>query len=126
MKNSLRAVCKSIWLRGDRSIAEIHKAGVSFINKTFKTHRGGVSAVHHRGGAVFSLNGEELETLQAAVEICPDATLDELQRIIADQCRTAVSQMSICSALKKLNPHLLKSEGHTDRFHSFGPKRRSL
>jgi transposase len=100
MKNSLLAVYTSVWLRGDRLIAEIHKVGVSFINKTFKTHQDRVSAVHYRSGAAFLLDEEELETLQAAVEICPDATLDELQRIIADQCRTTVSQMSICTALK--------------------------
>jgi transposase len=111
MKNSLTAVCMRMWLRGDISIAEICGVGVSFIKMTFKTHRDEVSPVRHSDGADFSLNEEQLETLQAAVEICPDATLEELQRLIADECKATVSQMSICHALKKLNLPLVRRGG---------------
>ncbi len=44
-----------------------------------------------RDDATLSLDEEQLESLQAAVEVCPDATLDELQRLVADQCKATVS-----------------------------------
>jgi transposase len=116
MKNSLTAVCLRMWLRGDISIAEIFGVGVSFMTHPFRTLRDGVSPVHHNDSTTFSLNEEQLETLQAAVEVCPDATLEELQRFIADDCNVTVSQMTICRALKKLNLPLVKRGGKIDHF----------
>jgi transposase len=115
MKNS--EVRIRLRLRADISIAEVFGVGTSFIKKTLKIHRDIESRVHrYRRGAVVSLNEEQLETLQAAVEICPDATLEELQRLVADECKVTVSRMSIRRALKKLNLPLLKGEGRSDYF----------
>jgi transposase len=126
MKNSITSVCVRMWLRGDISITEIFGVGVSFIKKPFKTYRDEVIPSHHRDVAAFSLNEEQLETLQAAVEVCPDATLEELQRLVADECKVTVSQMAICRALKKLNLPLVKRGGHIDHFRSSGQKEISL
>jgi hypothetical protein len=54
--------------------------------------------------AVPSLNEEQLETLQAAVEICPDATLEALQKIIADESKVTVSWISAGTHLRYLIP----------------------
>ena len=92
MKNSVTSVCMYIRTRADMSIAEMFVAGVSFIKKRFKTHRDEeIPVTHHSDGAAFSLDEEQLETLKAAVEICPSATLEELQRFIADECQVTVS-----------------------------------
>jgi transposase len=113
MKNS--AVRIHLRLRADISIAEVFGVGTSFIKKTLKIRRDIESRGHrHRGGAVVPLNEEQLETLQAAVEICPDATLEELRRLVADECKVTVSRMSIRRTLKKLNLPLLKREGRSD------------
>jgi hypothetical protein len=91
-------------LRADMLIAEIIAVGASFIKKTLKTKRDEESPIRlHSDYVALSLNGEQLETLQVAVEICPDATLEVLQRIIADECQVTVSRRSIRHALNKLN-----------------------
>jgi transposase len=95
--------------RGFISIAEIFRVGISFIKKKLKSHRDEEGPVTHRGnGAALPLDDEQLAALRAAIEICPGATLEELQRLIADECKVTVSQMSICRALKKLNLPLVK------------------
>ena len=127
MKNSFTAVCIRMRLRADISIAEIFGTGVSFIHKTLKTHRDEEGQVRRQSyGAVPSLNEEQLETLQAAVQICPDATLEVLQRIIADEYEVTISQMSIRRALKKLNLPLAKSAGDIANFRSPGQGETSL
>jgi transposase len=109
MKNSVTSVCMRIRTRIDISIAEVFGAVVSFIKKRFKAHRDEERRVtHHSDGAAFSLDEEQLETLKAVVEVCPNATLEELQRFIADECKVTVSQMSIRRALKNLNLPLVK------------------
>jgi transposase len=109
------------------SIAEVFGAGVSFIKKRFKAHRDEESTVtHHSDGAAFSLDEEQLETLKAAVEICPNATLEELQRFIADDCKVTVSQMSIRRALKNLNLPLVRRGGNFDHSNSPGQEEASL
>jgi transposase len=95
--------------RGFLSIAEIFGVGISFIKKKLKSHRDEEGPVTHRGnGVALPLDDEQLAALRAAIEICPGATLEELQRLIADECKVMVSQMSICRALKKLNLPLVK------------------
>jgi transposase len=127
MKDSLTAFCIRMRLRADISIAEIFGIGVSLIKKTLRAHRDEEFPVRSRGaGAVPSLNEEQLETLQAAVEICPHATLEALQRIIADECEVMVSQMSIRRALKRLNLPLAKRVGDLANFRSPGREERSL
>jgi transposase len=104
MKNSLASVCMRIRLRADISIAQIFGGGATFLKKTFKTHRSGESLARRRmRGAVHPLDEEQLAALQAALEICPGATLEELRRLIADECNAPVSRRSIRHALKKLN-----------------------
>jgi transposase len=95
--------------RGILSIAGLSLAGVSLFKKTLKSHRDEESpALSRRNGAAPALDEEQLAVLQAALEICPGATLEELQRLIADECKVRVSRMSIRHALKKLNPPLVK------------------
>jgi transposase len=111
MKNGFTAVLTRMRPRGGISIAEIFGAGVSFIKKTLRSHRDGEgSSRRRRNGATPPLNEEQLAVLQAALEICPEATIEELQRIIADECKVRVSRKSIRHALKKLNPPLVKGD----------------
>jgi transposase len=119
MKNSVTAVCIRMRLRADASIARLFGAGASFIKRTLRMDLGEENA-DHRDDAARSFNEEQLETLQAAVEICPDATLEELQRFVADQCQVTVSQLSICRALEQLNLPLAERGGKIDQFHSAG------
>lgn len=101
MKNRVTVICTRMWLRADISIAEFFGAGVSFVKKMLSSHRGVEGlASHHGDGAARPLNEEQLEVLQAAIEICPNATLEDLQRFIADECKVTVSQTSISRALK--------------------------
>jgi transposase len=118
MKNSVTAVCMHVRLRADAPIAKLFGVGVSFIKSMLRMDWG-------EEKASLSLNEEQLETLQAAVEVCPDATLEELQRLVADQCKVTVSQLSICRAMKELNLPLAKRGGNTDQFHSPGQQETS-
>jgi transposase len=104
MKNCVTAVCMRMRL------------GASFIKRTLRMDRGEEKA-SHRDDVPFPLNEEQLESLQAAVEVCPDATLEELQRLVADQCKVTVSQLSICRAMKQLNLPPAKTGGKIDQFH---------
>lgn len=124
MKNSITAVCMLRRLRADASIARLFGDGASFIKRTLGMDRDEENA-NHRDDAALYLDEEQLETLQAAVEVCPDATLEELQRLVADQCKVPVSQMSICRALKHLNLPLPKRGGHINQFHSPGQQETS-
>jgi hypothetical protein len=97
--------------RGILSIAGISLAGVSFFKKTLKSHRDEESPVRRRrNDAALPLDEEQLAALQAALEICPEAAIEELQRLIADECKVRVSRKSIRHALKKLNPPLVKGD----------------
>jgi transposase len=118
MKNSFTAVCMRLRPRADALIAKLFGVGASFIKSTLRMDWG-------EENAVLSLNEEQLETLQAAVEVCPDATIEELQRLIADQCKVTVSQLSICRALKELNLPLAKRGGKIHQFHSPGQQETS-
>jgi transposase len=121
MKNGITAVCMRMRLRADASIAKLIGVVSSFIKKMLMTNPDEESPTpDHSEDVTLSLNEEQLETLQAAVEICPDATLEELQRLVADQCRVTVSQMSIFRALQQLNLPPAKREGKIDQFHSSG------
>lgn len=84
-------------------VAEIFGVGVSFVKKMLKLHRDGESLKPRHGGGIEPLlNPERLEILRAAVETRPDATLEELQRFIADECQVRVSISTICRTLQKL------------------------
>jgi transposase len=126
MKNGVTAICMRMRLRAGASIAKLFGVGASFVKKMLRMDRDEESPVpDYRDDVALSLNEEQLETLQAAVEICPDATLEELQRLVADQCGVTVSQMSICHALKQLNLPLAKRGGNTDQFRSPGQQETS-
>src|SRR5262245_8146988 len=101
MKNRVTVICTRMRLRDDISIAELFGVGASFVKKMLRPHRDVKSlASHDRDGAARPLNEEQLEVLQAAIEICPNATIEDLQRFIADECKVTVSQTSISRALK--------------------------
>jgi transposase len=119
MKNSDTEVCMHMRLRANALIARLFGFGTSFIKRTLRMDRGEENA-DQRDDATLSLDEEQLESLQAAVEVCPDATLDELHRLVADQCKATVSKISIYRALKQLNLPLAKSGGNIDQFHSLG------
>jgi transposase len=127
MKNGVTSLYMRIRTRAEMSIAEVFGAGVSFLKKRFKTHRDEESPVTHRSdGAAFSLDEEQLETLLAVVEVCPNATLEELQSFIADECKVTVSQMSIHQALKILNLPLVRRGENFDHSNSPGQEEASL
>lgn len=85
-------------------IADIFGVGISFVKKMLKLHREGESLEPGRGsGARPLLNQDQLEMLRAAVETRPDATLEELQGFMADECKVRASIPTLCRALKKLD-----------------------
>jgi len=97
--------------RGILTIARISGADSSFIKKTLKSRRDEESLTRRRKyGVAPPLDEEQLAVLQATLEICPEATIEELQRLIADECKVRVSRKSIRHALKKLNPPLVKGD----------------
>jgi transposase len=102
MKNGFTAILTRMRPRTCISIAEIF--GIPFIKKTLRPHRDEESSSWgHGDGAAPRLNEEQIAVLQAALEICPEATIEELQRLIADECKVRVSRKSIRHGLKRLN-----------------------
>lgn len=86
-------------------LAELFRVSTFFIVKMLGLHRRGESLEPkpHGGGAPAALNDDQREVLRAAVSERPDATLKELQKVLATQGRVQVSEATICRELQKLN-----------------------
>lgn len=93
--------------QGEHTIAEIANlfgVGATFVKKMLRLHRAGDDLEpRHAGGPTPLLQEKELVLLRQEVKHRPDATLDELQRALADKAQVTVSRPTICRALQQLN-----------------------
>jgi transposase len=92
--------------QGDLPIAEIATlfgVGMTFIKKMLRLHRAGADlAPRHGGGPEPKRQDKERALLRAALEKQPDATLAELQTMLAGHGSHRVSVATICRALSQL------------------------
>jgi transposase len=117
MKNRVIAIYGLMRLRCVLLISEIFGVGASFFKNTLKSRREeGGPLPRNKNNEASLLNEEQLEALKVAVEICPDATLDELRRIVSDDCGRRVSLISVCRALNTLNLPPVRRSGNVYNF----------
>jgi transposase len=84
--------------------ARIFQVGVTFIKKMLKVHRAGEPLEpRHGGGPVRLLQEEEMTLLRQEIRACPDATLAEVQEVLATKCHTTLSLSTISRSLQVLN-----------------------
>jgi transposase len=93
--------------RGDHTIDEIANlfgVGATFVKKMLRLHRAGDDLEpRHGGGPEPLLREKELALLRKEVKERPDATLDELQKALADKAQVTASLPTICRALQQLD-----------------------
>lgn len=93
--------------QGEHSIPEVARlfnVGVTFVKKMLRLHRAGDDlAPRHGGGPKPSLQEPEHKVLRQHIAAQPDASLFELQQLLADQYGVSVSQATICRALQELD-----------------------
>ena len=84
--------------------ARIFQVGLTFIKKMLKLHRAGEAlAPRHGGGPVPLLQEKETTLLQQELKARPDATLEELQQVLAAKCHATASVSTISRSLRGLN-----------------------
>ena len=84
-------------------IARLFQVGVTFIKKMLKLHRAGDPLdPRHGGGPVPILQEPETTRLRQEIQARPDATLAELQQVLADTCQARVSLSTISRRLQVL------------------------
>ena len=84
--------------------ARIFQVGMTFIKKMLKLYRAGEPlAPRHGGGPVPLLQEKETTLLRQEIRVRSDATLEELQQVLADKCRTTASLSTISRSLQVLN-----------------------
>ena len=92
--------------QGEHSIPEIaglFNVGMTFVKKMLRLHRAGDDlAPRHGGGPKPSLQEPEHSLLREHIAAQPDASLAELQQVLADKRAVSVSQATICRALQEL------------------------
>jgi transposase len=85
-------------------VARIFQVGLTFIKKMLKLHRAGESLEpRHGGGPVSLLQEKETTLLRQELRTRPDATLEELQQVLAAQCHATASLSTISRRLQVLN-----------------------
>ena len=85
-------------------IASVFQVGVTFIKKMRRLQRGGEDLSPRQGGKPPRLlQAPELALLRREVGARPDATLAELQRVLAQQGSVTASLPTLCRALRELN-----------------------
>jgi transposase len=93
--------------QGEFTIAEIATlfgVGTTCVKKMLRLHRAGEDlAPRHGGGPEPKLQEKERALLRAEIEKQPDATLAELQTMLAEQGSRRVSVPTLCRALIQLN-----------------------
>lgn len=93
--------------QGEFTIAEIANlfgVGVTFVKKMLRLHRASDDLQpRHGGGPEPLLQEKELALLREEVKKHPDATLEELQKVLADKCDVTASLPTVCRALQQLN-----------------------
>jgi transposase len=92
--------------QGDLPIAEIAPlfgVGMTVIKKMLRLHRAGEDlAPRHGGGPEPKLQDKDRALLRAEIAKQPDATLAELQTVVAEYGSSRVSVSTICRALSQL------------------------
>ena len=92
--------------QGDLPIAEIATlfgVGMTFIKKRLRLHRAGEDlAPRHGGGPAPKLQDQDRALLRAEIAKQPDATLAELQMVLAEHGSCRVSVPTICRTLIQL------------------------
>ena len=84
--------------------ARIFQVGLTFIKKMLKLRRAGEALEpRHGGGPVPLLQEKELTLLRQELRARPDATLEELQQVLAAHCHTTASLSTISRGLQVLN-----------------------
>jgi transposase len=84
--------------------ARIFQVGTTFIKKMLRLHRAGEPLEpRHGGGPVPLLQEKETTRLRQEIGARPDATLEELQQVLADQCHTRASLSTISRGLQELD-----------------------
>ena len=103
----LRARIVAAVEQGEFTIAEIASlfgVGITFIKKMLKLHRAGDDLEpRHGGGPEVLLKEKELALLRKEINKHPDATLVELQKVLAKKRNVTASLPTICRALQQLN-----------------------
>ena len=85
-------------------VARIFQVGLTFIKKMLKLHRAGESLTpRHGGGPVPLLQEKERTLLQQELRARPDATLEELQQVLATKGYAIASLSTISRRLQALN-----------------------
>ena len=85
-------------------VARLFQVGLTFINKMLKWHRAGEALEpRHGGGPVPLLQEKETTLLRQELKARPDATLEELQQVLAAKCHTTASLSTISRRLQGLN-----------------------
>jgi transposase len=85
-------------------VARIFQVGLTFIKKMLKLHRAGEALEpRHGGGPVPLLQEQETTRLRQELRARPDATLAELQQVLAAQCHTTASLSTLSRSLQVLN-----------------------
>ena len=85
-------------------IARLFQVGVTFIKKMLKWHRAGEALdPRHGGGPVPLVQAQEAALLRQELRTRPDATLEELQKVLADTCQVTVSRSTISRSLQLLH-----------------------
>lgn len=92
--------------QGDLPLAEIailFGVGMTFVKKMLRLHRAGEDLTpRHGGGPEPKLQEPERALLRAEIEKQPDATLAELQTVLAEHGSSRVSVSTLCRALIQL------------------------
>jgi transposase len=84
--------------------ARIFQVGMTFIKKRLKLHRAGEPLEpRHGGGPVPLLQERETTLRRQEIRARPDATLEELQQVLAAKCQTPVSLSTISRSLQGLH-----------------------
>ena len=85
-------------------IANLFQVSVTFIKKMRRWQRAGQDlAPRQGGGPALLLQAPELALLCAEVGACPDATLSELQNVLAEKRDVTASLPTLCRALQQLD-----------------------
>jgi len=92
--------------QGEHSIPEIANlfgVGLTFIKKMLRWHRAGEDlAPRHGGGPEPSLKEGERTLLREQIAGQPDASLEELQKVLTEKRQVTVSLATISRALQEL------------------------
>lgn len=94
-------------------IARLFNVSQRYVYKLLKLERSGesLSPKEHGGGAVLKLKAKHRETLASLIAASPDATLEELQRLLRQRTRVDASISTIWRAVDALGITVKKKRG---------------